>query len=129
MWHLNGVYTQAFNRWHARSGHLFQGRFKAILVQKESQAPRSGPLCRAQSRAGASGAKSRRLGWSSYRATAGLSSTHGILTVDWILTQFPYQPVVGLRNALEVSGEDVIGHLEHGPQACQKTPFHSPSQA
>ena len=33
---LNGVYTQAFNRRHHRVGHLFQGRFKAILVQKES---------------------------------------------------------------------------------------------
>jgi REP-associated tyrosine transposase len=33
---LNGVYTQAFNRRHKRVGHLFQGRFKAILVEKES---------------------------------------------------------------------------------------------
>src|ERR1700752_5232406 len=34
--YLNGVYTQTFNRRHRRVGHLFQGRFKAILVQKES---------------------------------------------------------------------------------------------
>lgn len=33
---LNGVYTQRFNRRHRLSGHLFQGRYKAILVQKES---------------------------------------------------------------------------------------------
>ncbi|WP_127024965.1 REP-associated tyrosine transposase [Rheinheimera mangrovi] len=33
---LNGVYTQTFNRTHKRVGHLFQGRFKAILVQKDS---------------------------------------------------------------------------------------------
>lgn len=33
---LNGVYTQRFNRRHGLSGHLFQGRYKAILVQKES---------------------------------------------------------------------------------------------
>ena len=31
---LNGVYTQRFNRRHERFGHLFQGRFKGILVQK-----------------------------------------------------------------------------------------------
>ncbi len=31
---LNGVYTQAFNRRHGRVGHLFQGRFKAILAKK-----------------------------------------------------------------------------------------------
>jgi len=33
---LNGVYTQAFNRRHHRTGHLLQGRYKATLVEKES---------------------------------------------------------------------------------------------
>ncbi len=33
---LNGVFTQYVNRTHARVGHLFQGRFKAILVERES---------------------------------------------------------------------------------------------
>ena len=32
---LNGVYTQRFNRRHRRVGHLFQGRYKSILVEKE----------------------------------------------------------------------------------------------
>ena len=36
MRHLNGVYTQAFNRRHGLVGHLFQGRFKAMLVDQES---------------------------------------------------------------------------------------------
>ena len=36
MRHLNGVYTQASNRRHQRTGHLFQGRFKGILVDKDS---------------------------------------------------------------------------------------------
>ena len=34
---LNGLYTQRLNRRHDRVGHLFQGRFKAILVERESQ--------------------------------------------------------------------------------------------
>ena len=34
---LNGNYTQSFNRRHRRVGHLFQGRFKAILVEKEAR--------------------------------------------------------------------------------------------
>lgn len=34
--HLNGVYTQAVNRHHHRVGHLFQGRFTAILVDKDT---------------------------------------------------------------------------------------------
>ena len=31
---LNGVYTQRFNRHHSMVGHLFQERYKAVLVQK-----------------------------------------------------------------------------------------------
>lgn len=33
---LNGVYTQRVNRTHGRVGHVFQGRYKAILVEKDS---------------------------------------------------------------------------------------------
>lgn len=36
MQQLNGVYTQRINRKHGRVGHLFQGRFKGILVDTES---------------------------------------------------------------------------------------------
>lgn len=32
---LNGVYAQSFNRRHCRGGHLFQGRYKALLVQAD----------------------------------------------------------------------------------------------
>lgn len=33
---LNGLYSQHFNRRHERAGHVFEGRFKAILVQREA---------------------------------------------------------------------------------------------
>ena len=33
---LNGVYTQRFNRVHGRVGHVFQGRYKTILVERDS---------------------------------------------------------------------------------------------
>lgn len=33
---INGVYTQTFNRRHSQVGHLFQGRFKAILVDRDA---------------------------------------------------------------------------------------------
>src|SRR6266511_5754104 len=36
MRHLNGVFTQWSNRRHKRGGHLFQGRYKAILVDRDS---------------------------------------------------------------------------------------------
>ncbi|MBL4775977.1 MAG: transposase [Mariprofundus sp.] len=36
MGQLNGIYTQRFNRKHDRVGHVYQGRFKSIVVDKES---------------------------------------------------------------------------------------------
>jgi putative transposase len=36
MRHLNGVWSQCFNRRHGRVGHVFQGRYKAIMVERES---------------------------------------------------------------------------------------------
>ena len=85
---LNGIYTQAFNRRHRRVGHLLQGRYKAILVQKDSHLLE---LCRYvvlnRLRAGIKG-KIKQWKWGSYRATAGLESAPEFLTVDWVLGQF-----------------------------------------
>lgn len=36
MQQLNGVYTQMYNRRHSKVGHLFQGRFKGILVDENA---------------------------------------------------------------------------------------------
>lgn len=36
MRHINGVYTQIYNRRHLKVGHLFQGRFKAIVVDRDA---------------------------------------------------------------------------------------------
>jgi putative transposase len=36
MRHLNGVYAQAINRRYGRDGHLFQGRYRAALVQADA---------------------------------------------------------------------------------------------
>ena len=85
---LNGMYTQSFNRRHNRVGHLFQGRFKAILVEKESYLLE---LCRyivlnPVRVKGKGGIGAWR--WSSYRATAGLASVPEFLRTDWILGQF-----------------------------------------
>ncbi len=36
MHYINGVYTQKFNRTHGRVGHVFQGRYKSIVVDKNT---------------------------------------------------------------------------------------------
>ena len=38
MQHINGAYTTYFNVRRGRAGHLFQGRYKAILVEKDEYA-------------------------------------------------------------------------------------------
>ena len=85
---LNGIYTQSFNRRHKRAGHLLQGRFKAILVEKESYLLE---LCRyivlnpARVKGRVAHAAWK---WSSYRATAGRAKVPELLSLDWLLAQF-----------------------------------------
>ena len=85
---LNGVYTQTYNRRHRRVGHLFQGRFKGILIQKDSHFLE---VCRyvVLNPVAAGMAKGpREWAWSSYRATAGQSPASGCLMIDEVLGQF-----------------------------------------
>ena len=85
---LNGVYTQTFNQRHGRVGHVFQGRFKAILVQKDSHFLE---VCRyvvLNPVRAKTISHPRQWKWSSYRATAGTASAHSCLTVDEILSHF-----------------------------------------
>jgi REP element-mobilizing transposase RayT len=35
MRHLNGIYTQRYNRFYSKDGQLFRGRYKAILIDEE----------------------------------------------------------------------------------------------
>jgi len=85
---LNGVYTQAFNRQHNRVGHLFQGRYKGILIQKDSHLLE---VCRyvVLNPVWAKAVKRPdQWRWSSYQATAGIEKPHPCLSTEWILNQF-----------------------------------------
>jgi len=85
---LNETYAHHFNRTHHRVGHLVQGRFKSVLVEREAHLlelvryivlnpVRAGMV----SHAG-------RYRWSNYRATAGLAPAPPWLEVRWTLDQF-----------------------------------------
>ena len=102
---LNGTYTQSFNRHHKRTGRLFQGRYKAILLEQETYLLE---LCRYTvlnpvrvKAAGWAGAWK----WSSYRATAGLVKVPGFLSVNWLLRQFSrHRPTAQQRYRAFVRG-------------------------
>ncbi|MDF1588138.1 MAG: transposase [Gammaproteobacteria bacterium] len=85
---LNGVFTQKSNRRHDRVGHVFQGRYKAILVQKESyllelaryvvlNPVRAGMVTDVQD-----------WQWSSYLAMVNKRASPDWLETDWILNHF-----------------------------------------
>ena len=88
MRHLNGVYTQWHNRAHGRVGHVFLGRFKAIIVQREAYLlelaryvvlnPVRAGMC----------AMPEEWPWSSYQAMVGLAPCPDWLDTGWLMAQF-----------------------------------------
>ncbi|WP_029133309.1 REP-associated tyrosine transposase [Sedimenticola selenatireducens] len=88
MRHLNGVYTQAFNREHGRVGHVFQGRYKAILVQKETYLLELARYIVLNPVRARMVRRAMDWAWSSYRATAGHDEGAKWLQTEWILSAF-----------------------------------------
>lgn len=85
---LNGVYTQTSNRRHQRVGHLFQGRYKAILVDSDAYLLElSRYVVLNPVRAGMVKTVAA-WPWSSYRASVGLEPPTSWLSVDAVLSQF-----------------------------------------
>jgi REP element-mobilizing transposase RayT len=88
MRHINGAYTNYFNVRHKRSGHLFQGRYKAILIEADSYA---GELSRYihlnPVRAGIVDLPEQ-YAWSSYQYYAAGKRKPEWLTVECILRYF-----------------------------------------
>jgi len=82
------TYTQRFNRRHFRSGHLFQGRYKSIIIQNDAYLMQlSYYIHRNPLRAGI---VNRLAGyrWSSYKVYAYGRKTPRWLSTDLILSQF-----------------------------------------
>jgi REP element-mobilizing transposase RayT len=89
---LNSAYAGWFNRFHKRCGHLYQGRFKAVLIDKESyfaevlryvvlNPVRANMVERPED-----------YRWSSYRATAGLETAPEWLDLATALPLFGGEP-------------------------------------
>ncbi len=85
---LNGVYTQWSNRRHGRTGHLFQGRYKAVLVDADEYLLELtryvvlNPVRAGMVRAPGDWP------WSSYRATQGDVPCPPWLAADAVLSHF-----------------------------------------
>ena len=104
---LNGVYTQRFNRRHKRVGHLFQGRFKAILVERDSYLLE---LCRyivLNPVRAHMVTSADQYPWSSYLATLGEAPAPAGLSIDWVLAQFAKTRAVARRRYAAFVAEGV----------------------
>lgn len=85
---LNGVYTQHVNRRYERVGHVFQGRYKAILIEREGYLLElSRYVVLNPVRAGMV-ADAAQWPWSSYAAMTGQTPSPSWLQTDWLLGQF-----------------------------------------
>lgn len=118
MRHINGIYTQTFNFRRGKAGHLFQGRYKGILVKKEDYLlevcryivlnPVRAGLCR-------NPADWR---WSSYSATAGHERPPEFLNVSWLLSQFGSSPADSARKysdfVNEAAASNPFEHIRKG---------------
>ncbi len=92
MHRLNSAYANYFNRRHDHVGHLFQSRYSAEVIERESHLlescryvvlnPVRAGICR----------QPGRWQWSSYRATAGYVPPPPFLAADWVLGQFGHAP-------------------------------------
>jgi REP element-mobilizing transposase RayT len=89
---LNGTYAAWFNARHQRVGHLFQGRFKSILLERERyfanvlryvvlNPVRAGIVARPED-----------YRWSSYRMTAGIDQPHDWIDLDAAFAAFGQSP-------------------------------------
>ena len=98
---LNGVFTQTSNRRHRRTGHVFQGRYKAILVDAETYLLElTRYVVLNPVRAGVVDHPGT-WPWSSYTAMTGEALTPSWLATDRLLAQFAIQRKEAVRRYIQ----------------------------
>jgi putative transposase len=120
---LNGVFTQWSNRRHRRSGHLFQGRYKAILVDRDAYFLELSRYIVLNPVRAAMVKHPRLWAWSSYGATIGTTPAPAWLTTDDLLAEFgnrragarrKYQEFVAEGMGAESIWKDLKGQIYLG---------------
>ncbi len=107
MQHLNGGYAQAFNRFHARRGHLFGARYGAAEVGSDAhvlaavryvvQNPVRAGICDLP----------EEWRWSSHRATSGLIPVPSFLAAADLLVRFSPRPALAQASYRAFVGDPV----------------------
>ena len=98
---LNGVYTQAYNRRHHKTGHLFQGRYKSILVDKDNYLTELSRYIVLNPVKAGMVERPNQWEWSSYQAMVGEAPAPVWLSSDFMLSQFGVQRKTAIRKYQE----------------------------
>lgn len=85
---LNGRYTQAFNRRQAHVGHVFQGRYKSILVEKEAYLLELSRYVTLNPVRAGMVETPEAYAWSSYRSAVGLAVSPPWLASERLIEHF-----------------------------------------
>jgi putative transposase len=94
---LNGIYTQYYNRRHGLTGHLFQGRYKSILVDQDAYLLElSRYIVLNPVKAGMVKSVEKWV-WSSYRAMVGMTPSPEWLSSEFLLSQFSKQRKTAIK--------------------------------
>lgn len=90
MHHINGVYTQAFNKRHAKFGHLFQGRYHDVVVDSDRYLLSLCPYVERNPVQAGLVARAAEWRWSSFRSHVGLDTVP-----EWLDTTELLKMVLG----------------------------------
>lgn len=85
---INGVYAQRSNRRYQQTGHVFEARFRSLVIQRESYLLRVARYIVRNPVRAKWVPEPAAWSWSSYRATVGLTSPPRWLHIDWIQWAF-----------------------------------------
>ena len=122
--YLNGVYTQTFNRRHRRVGHLFQGRYKAILVDKDSYLLELSRYIHLNPWRLKKSEDPFKYRWSSLNAYVGPVAVPRWLTAEEVLSEFGsrgkrgYREFIvdGMKSGIKTPWEEVRGQVVIGSE-------------
>jgi putative transposase len=114
MQHINGAYTTYYNIKRKRAGHLFQGRFKAILVEADEYAAELTRYIHLNPVRAGIVERPELYPWSSYRYYIGQSLSPAWLRTDFVLGSFAKKTAGAWRKYREFA-EDLIGKDYESP--------------
>lgn len=98
MRHINGAYTIYFNVKHKRRGHLFQGRYKAIIIDVDSYAGELSRYIHLNPVKAGIAKMPENYNWSSYSCYIGRKKKPDWLTTDFILHYYGNDNKQAIRN-------------------------------